>query len=39
VVLSISEGDEYWADLNYQTSKPLIIAEGGKEQSDSGSNA
>jgi len=39
VVLSISEGDEYWADLNYQTSKPMIIAEGGKERSDSVLNA
>lgn len=39
VVLSISEGDEYWADLNYRTTKPLLIAKGGKERSDSVLNA
>jgi len=39
VVLSISKGDEYWADLNYQTTKPLLIAEGGVERSDSVLNA
>jgi 2-C-methyl-D-erythritol 4-phosphate cytidylyltransferase len=39
VVLSISEGDEYWPGLNYQTSKPMLIAEGGKERSDSVLNA
>ncbi len=38
-VLSISEGDEYWAELNYQTSKPLLVSEGGKERSDSVLNA
>ena len=39
VVLSISEGDEYWADLNFQSSKPILIAKGGKERSDSVLNA
>jgi len=39
VVLSISEGDEYWPDLNYQSNKPLLIASGGKERSDSVLNA
>jgi len=39
VVLSISEGDEYWADLNYQSTKPLLLANGGKERSDSVLNA
>jgi len=39
VVLSISEADEYWADLNYQTTKPLLIAKGGNERSDSVLNA
>ena len=39
VVLSISEGDEYWADLNYQSAKPLLVANGGKERSDSVLNA
>jgi len=38
-VLSISEGDEYWPDLNYNTDKPLLIAKGGKERSDSVLNA
>jgi 2-C-methyl-D-erythritol 4-phosphate cytidylyltransferase len=39
VVLSITEGDEYWPELNYQSTKPLIIAKGGKERSDSVLNA
>jgi len=39
VVLSISESDEYWPDLNYTTEKPLLIAKGGKERSDSVLNA
>lgn len=39
VVLSISEGDEYWPDLNYSCSKPLLIANGGKERCDSVLNA
>jgi len=39
VVLSISDADEYWADLNYQSNKPLLIASGGKERSDSVLNA
>jgi len=38
-VLAISEGDEYWADLDYQTSKPVLVAEGGNERSDSVLNA
>ena len=39
VVLSISEGDEYWPDLKYTTDKPLLIAKGGKERCDSVLNA
>lgn len=39
VVLSISDTDEYWPDLNYQSKKPLLIASGGKERSDSVLNA
>lgn len=39
VVLSISDGDEYWVDLNYQSAKPLLIAKGGNERSDSVLNA
>jgi len=39
VVLSISETDEYWPELNYVNSKPLLIAKGGKERSDSVLNA
>lgn len=39
VVLSVSEGDEYWRDLNYQSTKPLLIAKGGAERSDSVLNA
>ncbi len=34
-VVSISDGDEYWADLQYRHSKPVHIAAGGKERSDS----
>ncbi len=39
VVLSISDGDEYWPDLNYTNEKPLLIANGGKERCDSVLNA
>jgi len=39
VVLSISEGDEYWPSLNYKSDKPILIAAGGKERSDSVFNA
>lgn len=39
VVLAISEGDEYWPALNYQSDKPLLIAQGGRERSDSVLNA
>jgi len=39
VVLSISETDEYWPELNYVSSKPLLIAKGGEERSDSVLNA
>ena len=35
IVVSISEGDEYWAALNFDLSKPLHVATGGKERSDS----
>ena len=38
-VISISEGDEYWAELNYTSDKPVIIAMGGEERSDSVLNA
>jgi len=39
VVLSISETDEYWPELNYHSDKPILIANGGKERSDSVLNA
>lgn len=39
VILSISEGDEYWPELEYTTDKPLLIASGGKERCDSVLNA
>ena len=35
IVVSISEGDEYWASLNFDLSKPLHVATGGKERCDS----
>ena len=35
IVVSISEGDEYWATLDFDLSKPLHIAAGGKERCDS----
>ena len=38
-VVSISDGDEFWADLDYQASKPMLIAKGGNERSDSVLNA
>ena len=39
VVLSISDTDEYWPELNYQSKKPLLVANGGRERSDSVLNA
>ncbi|VAW57355.1 2-C-methyl-D-erythritol 4-phosphate cytidylyltransferase [hydrothermal vent metagenome] len=39
VVLSISDVDEYWQALNYQSDKPILVATGGKERSDSVLNA
>ncbi|VAW62421.1 2-C-methyl-D-erythritol 4-phosphate cytidylyltransferase [hydrothermal vent metagenome] len=38
-VLSISKGDEYWPSLNYKHHKKIILAQGGKERSDSVFNA
>ena len=35
IVVVISKGDEYWASLNIDLSKPLHVADGGKERSDS----
>ena len=35
VVVAISEGDEYWPSLNIHLSKPLHVADGGKERCDS----
>lgn len=35
IIVSISEGDEYWDELNITLSKPLHIAKGGKERCDS----
>ncbi|MCK4864097.1 MAG: 2-C-methyl-D-erythritol 4-phosphate cytidylyltransferase [Gammaproteobacteria bacterium] len=35
IVVSISEGDEYWDALNLNLSKPLHIANGGKSRCDS----
>jgi len=39
IVVSISEGDEYWASLNINLSKPLHVANGGQERCDSVLNA
>ena len=39
VIVAISEGDEYWADLNIELSKPLHVAKGGEERCDSVLNA
>ncbi len=38
-VLSISEGDAYWPELNYSHEKSVLIAPGGQERSDSVLNA
>ena len=38
-VLAISDGDDYWRALNYHSEKPLLIAVGGSERSDSVLNA
>jgi len=39
VVLSISDEDDYWAELDYRSPKPIHIARGGRERSDSVLNA
>ena len=39
IVIAISKGDEYWSSLDINLSKPLHIADGGKERSDSVLNA
>ena len=39
IVVAISEGDEYWVSLNIELSKPLHVANGGKERCDSVLNA
>ncbi len=39
VVLSISKEDEYWQSLDYKSPKKILVAEGGKERSDSVLNA
>ena len=38
-VVAISSGDGYWKELNYQHEKPVLVATGGKERSDSVLNA
>jgi len=38
-VVSISEGDEYWKDLRFKSDKPVLVASGGAERSDSVLNA
>jgi len=32
IVVVISEGDEYWSNLNVQSKVPLYVTEGGKER-------
>lgn len=39
IVVAISKGDEYWPSLNIHLSKPLHVADGGKERCDSVLNA
>jgi len=34
-VVAISEGDSYWAEMSFQHSKPVKVAAGGEERSDS----
>lgn len=38
-VISISQSDEYWPELNYTSNKPVLTATGGEERSDSVLNA
>ena len=39
IVVAVSEGDAYWNDLDLRCSKPLHLAPGGAERSDSVLNA
>lgn len=39
IVLAVSTDDAYWPDLAVHTQKPLFIAPGGRERSDSVGNA
>jgi 2-C-methyl-D-erythritol 4-phosphate cytidylyltransferase len=39
VVLSLSKTDKYWSELHYHSKKPLLIAKGGNQRSDSVLNA
>lgn len=39
IVLAVSEGDEYWADLAIDVGKPCHVAPGGTERCDSVLNA
>lgn len=39
IVVAITEGDPYWKALDIQTDKPVLIASGGNERSDSVLNA
>lgn len=35
IVVAVSKEDEYWATLSISNQKPVLLAEGGKERSDS----
>jgi 2-C-methyl-D-erythritol 4-phosphate cytidylyltransferase len=35
IIVAITDGDPYWKELDIQTDKPVLVASGGKERSDS----
>jgi len=39
LVISLQQHDKYWDELQISSNKPLVVAEGGEERSDSVSNA
>jgi 2-C-methyl-D-erythritol 4-phosphate cytidylyltransferase len=39
LVISLQSGDKYWSEIQVSSGKPVLVAEGGAERSDSVANA